>query len=262
MPRFAANLSMMFTDRPFLERFKAAADAGFKYVEYLFPYEYPAGELKKRLDEHGLQQVLFNTSPGDVARGEWGLSALPGREAEARRDIEQALAYAQMLKCPQVHIMAGVVPEGVGRDACLGTFVENIRFASDLFRPQGVRITLEALSPQVKPNYLLRSQHDTWAAVQAIDRDNVFIQFDYFHAQNVDGNLTRMTKEMFERIGHIQIASVPDRHEPDEGEINYPHVFVLLDRLGYAGYVGCEYNPRGRTEEGLAWLEPYLKQEA
>lgn len=258
MPRFAANLSMMFADRPFLERFKAAADAGFKYVEYLFPYEYPAEVLKKLLDDHGLKQVLFNTAPGEPARGEWGLSALPGREAEARQHIEQALAYAVALECPQVHIMAGVVPAGVDRQACMATFVENLRHASALFREQGVRIMLEALSPQVKPDYLLRSQYDTLAAVEAIDRDNVFIQFDYFHAQNVDGNLSRMTEAMIKRIGHVQIASVPERHEPDEGEVHYPHVFALLDRLGYEGYVGCEYNPRARTEDGLNWIRPYL----
>ncbi len=258
MPRFAANLTMMFVERPFLERFGAAAEAGFKYVEYLFPYEYPAAVLKQRLDEHGLKQVLFNTSPGDPAKGEWGLAALPGREAEARRHFEQALAYARELGCSQVHIMAGVVPEGVDRETCLATFVENIRHASALFRPYGVRIMLEALSPQAKPGYLLRSQLDTLAAVEAIARDNVFIQFDYFHAQNVDGNLSRMTEAMIGRIGHVQIASVPERHEPDEGEVHYPHVFALLDRLGYQGYVGCEYNPRGRTEDGLGWVKPYL----
>lgn len=258
MPRFAANLSMMFTERPFTERFKAAAEAGFTHVEYLFPYEYPAESLKKLLDDNGLQQVLFNTAPGDPAKGEWGLSALPGREAEARRQIAQALDYARTLACPQVHVMAGVVPEGVGREACLETFIDNIRHASALFRPDGVRIMLEAVSPQAKPGYLLRSQYDTLAAVEAIDRDNVFIQFDYFHAQNVDGNLSRMTEAMMNRIGHVQIASVPDRHEPDEGEVNYRHVFALLDRLGYSGYIGCEYNPRGRTEEGLGWVRPYL----
>lgn len=257
MPRFAANLSMMFTERPFLERFKAAADAGFKQVEYLFPYEYPVDVLRQQLDDNGLKQVLFNTSPGDPAKGEWGLAVLPGRELEARRLIDQALVYAEGLGCPQVHVMAGVVPEGVSRETCLATFIENVRYAAERFRDKGVKVMLEALSPQVKPGYLLRSQHDTLAAVEAIDRDNVFIQFDYFHAQNVDGNLTRLTEAMIGRIGHVQIASVPARHEPDEGEVNYPHVFALLDRLGYEGFVGCEYNPRGKTEDGLGWLKPY-----
>lgn len=254
MPVFAANLTMMFTERPFLERFQAAADAGFRHVEFLWPYEYPAAELKALLDRHGLKQVLFNTSAGDVQAGEWGLAALPGREADARRDIQQALDYAIALNCPTVHVMAAVVPEDADREDCFETFVDNLRWASDLFRPHGINIALEALSPQVKPDYFLKSQYDTLEVVKAVDRDNVFIQFDYFHAQNVDGNLTRMTGEMFPRIGHVQIASVPDRHEPDEGEVDYAHIFGLLDRLGYKGFVGCEYKPRGRTEDGLEWF--------
>lgn len=257
MPRFAANLTMMFTERPFPERFEAAARAGFRAVEYLWPYEHPASELKALLDRHGLKQVLFNTTAGDVAAGEWGRAALPGREADARQDIRQALDYALTLQCPSVHVMAGVVPPGTDRAACLQTFIANIRHASALFRPHGINIMLEALSPQGKPGYLLKSQHDALAALQAIDRDNVFIQLDYFHAQNVDGNLSRLTEAMFDHIGHIQISSVPDRHEPDEGEVHYPHLFALLDRLGYRGYIGCEYTPRARTEDGLAWLSTF-----
>ena len=257
MPKFAANLTMMFADRPFLERFKAAADAGFRYVEYLWPYDYPAAELKALLDKHGLKQVLFNSAAGDTKNGEWGLTALPGRESEAQRDIDQALEYAIALQCPTVHIMAGVVPAGADRNAYLNTYIDNVRYASERFRPHDIHIVLEALSPQVKPNYLLKSQYDTLAAVEAIDRDNVRIQFDYYHAQNVDGQLSAMTKAMFARIGHIQIASVPDRHEPDEGEVNYPYIFALLDELGYAGYIGCEYNPRGKTEDGLGWFAAY-----
>ena len=260
MPKFAANLTMMFADRPFLERFKAAADAGFRYVEYLWPYDYPAAELKALLDKHGLKQVLFNSAAGDTKKGEWGLTALPGRESEARRDIDQSLEYAIALQCPTVHIMAGVVPAGADRNAYLNTYIENVRYASERFRPHGIHIVLEALSPQVKPNYLLKSQYDTLAAVEAIDRDNVRIQFDYYHAQNVDGQLSAMTKAMFARIGHIQIAAVPSRFEPDEGEVNYPYIFALLDELGYAGYIGCEYNPRGKTEDGLGWLAAYREK--
>ena len=257
MPKFAANLTMMFTERPFPERFAAAAAAGFRYVEYLWPYDYPASELKALLDQHGLKQVLFNTAAGDTAAGEWGLAALPGREADARRDIDQALQYAIALACPTVHIMAGVVPEGARREDYFNTFVENVRYAAEQFRPHGINIALEALSPQVKPNYLLKSQYDTLAAVEAVARDNVYIQFDYYHAQNVDGQLSAMTEAMFPRIGHIQIAAVPTRFEPDEGEVNYPYIFALLDELGYAGYIGCEYNPRGKTEDGLGWFAAY-----
>ncbi len=257
MPKFAANLTMMFNEVPFLDRFEAAANAGFKYVEYLWPYEFPAQTLKAKLEQYGLKQVLFNTAAGDVSKGEWGLSAIPGREADARRDIDQALEYALALNCPNVHIMAGVVPEGEDREAYKQTFVQNVRYAAEKFKPHGIKIMLEALSPEVKPNYLLKSQFDTLEVVDLVDRDNVFVQLDYFHAQNVDGNLSRLTDKLNGRFAHVQIASVPDRHEPDEGEINYQYIFDKLDQIGYDGYVGCEYKPRGETTEGLDWFKPY-----
>ncbi|HBO38646.1 MAG TPA: hydroxypyruvate isomerase [Pasteurellaceae bacterium] len=257
MPKFAANLTMMFTELPFLDRFEAAAKAGFKYVEYLWPYEYPAETLKAKLKQYGLQQVLFNTAAGDVTKGEWGRSAIPGRESEGRHDIDQALEYAIALGCPNVHIMAAVVPEGADREAYKQTFVENIRYAAEKFKPHGIKIVLEALSPEVKPNYLLKSQFDTLGVVETVDRDNVFVQLDYFHAQNVDGNLSRLTDKLNGKFAHVQIASVPDRHEPDEGEINYQYIFDKLDQIGYEGYVGCEYNPRGETASGLDWFKPY-----
>lgn len=259
MPKFAANLSMMFKEVPFLDRFEAAAKAGFKYVEYLFPYEYPAAELKAKLDQYGLKQVLFNTAPGNVAAGEWGVSAIPGREAESHRDIDQALEYAIVLGCPNVHVMAGVVPEGADRQKYQETFIQNVRYAADKFKPYGIKVLLEALSPQVKPNYLMASQYQTLEIVEKVQRENVFVQLDYFHAQNVDGNLTRLTEKLGNKFAHIQIASVPDRHEPDEGEINYTHIFNKLDEIGYDGWVGCEYNPRGKTEDGLGWFEQYKK---
>lgn len=259
MPKFAANLSMMFKEVPFLDRFEAAAKAGFKYVEYLFPYEYPAAELKAKLDQYGLKQVLFNTAPGNVAAGEWGVSAIPGREAESHRDIDQALEYAIALGCPNVHVMAGVVPEGADRQKYQETFIQNVRYAADKFKPYGIKVLLEALSPQVKPNYLMASQYQTLEIVEKVQRENVFVQLDYFHAQNVDGNLTRLTEKLGNKFAHIQIASVPDRHEPDEGEINYTHIFNKLDEIGYDGWVGCEYNPRGKTEDGLGWFEQYKK---
>ena len=257
MPKFAANLTMMFNEVPFLDRFEAAANAGFKYVEYLWPYEFPAQTLKAKLEQYGLKQVLFNTAAGDVSKGEWGLSAIPGREADARRDIDQALEYALALNCPSVHIMAAVVPEGEDREAYKQTFVQNVRYAAEKFKPHGIKIMLEALSPEVKPNYLLKSQFDTLEEVDLVDRDNVFVQLDYFHAQNVDGNLSRLTDKLNGRFAHVQIASVPDRHEPDEGEINYQYIFDKLDQIGYDGYVGCEYKPRGETTEGLDWFKPY-----
>jgi hydroxypyruvate isomerase len=258
MPKFAANLSMMFTDRPFLDRFKAAADAGFKAVEFLFPYEFPAQTLAAKLKENGLQQVLFNTAPGDTSAGEWGLNALPGREQEARANLDAALEYAIALGCPSVHVMAGVVPVGQCSAKYRQTFIDNVRYAADKFAPHGINVLLEALSPAVKPNYLYSSQYQTAELVDLIDRPNVFIQLDTFHAQIVDGNLTRLIEKLNGRFAHVQIASLPDRHEPDEGEINYDYIFAVFDRLGYQGWIGCEYNPRGKTEEGLGWLKPYL----
>lgn len=257
MPKFAANLTMMFNEVPFLDRFEAAANAGFKYVEYLWPYDYPAAELKAKLEQYGLKQVLFNTAAGDVAQGEWGVSAIPGREADSHRDIDLALEYALALGCENVHVMAAVVPESEDREAYKQTFIKNVQYAADKFKSHGINVLLEALSPEVKPNYLLKSQFDTLEIVEAVNRDNVFVQLDYFHAQNVDGNLSRLTDKLKGKFAHIQIASVPDRHEPDEGEINYQYIFNKLDEIGYEGYVGCEYKPRAETTSGLGWFEQY-----
>ncbi|MFA9498967.1 2-oxo-tetronate isomerase [Mannheimia sp. E30BD] len=257
MPTFAANLTMMFNEVPFLDRFEAAAKAGFKYVEYLWPYDYPAEELKARLEKYGLKQVLFNTAAGDVSNGEWGVSAIPNREADSHRDIDLALEYALALGCENVHVMAAVVPQGEDREAYKQTFIKNVQYAADKFKPHGIKVLLEALSPEVKPNYLLKSQFDTLEIVEAVNRDNVFVQLDYFHAQNVDGNLSRLTDKLKGKFAHIQIASVPDRHEPDEGEINYQYIFNKLDEIGYEGYVGCEYKPRAETTSGLGWFEQY-----
>ncbi|MFV9066462.1 HPr family phosphocarrier protein [Serratia fonticola] len=258
MPKFAANLSMMFTEHSFLDRFDAAAAAGFKAVEFLFPYDYPADLLAEKLQQNGLQQVLFNTAPGDVGAGEWGLAALPGREQDARADIDRALEYAIALKCPNVHVMAGVVPPGEDIARYRETFISNIRYAADAFAPHGIKVLIEALSPPIKPNYLFSSQHQAAELVATIDRPNVFIQFDFFHAQLVDGNISNLIATLAGRYAHIQIASVPDRNEPDDGELNYPWLFAQLDKVGYQGWIGCEYKPRGETTVGLGWVKPYL----
>jgi hydroxypyruvate isomerase len=258
MPKFAANLSMMFTEYSFLDRFDAAAAAGFKAVEFLFPYDYPADQLVEKLQQNGLQQVLFNTAPGDVSAGEWGLAALPGREQDARADIDRALEYAIALKCPNVHVMAGVVPPGEDIARYRETFISNIRYAADAFAPHDIKVLIEALSPPIKPNYLFSSQHQAAELVATIDRPNVFIQFDFFHAQLVDGNISNLIASLTGRYAHIQIASVPDRNEPDDGELNYPWLFAQLDQVGYQGWIGCEYKPRGETTAGLDWVKPYL----
>lgn len=257
MPKFAANLTMMFNEFSFLDRFKAASEAGFKYVEYLWPYDYPPEILKQKLEQYNLKQVLFNTSAGDVSKGEWGVSAIPNRESDSHRDIDMALEYALALNCPNIHVMAAVVPDGEDKEKYKQTFINNLHYASDKFKPFGINILIEALSPEVKPNYLLKSQFDTLEIVERTQRDNIFIQLDYFHAQNVDGNLSRLTDRLKGKFAHVQIASVPDRHEPDEGEINYNYLFNKLDEIGYQGYVGCEYNPRSKTTEGLNWFQKY-----
>lgn len=259
MPKFAANLSTQFGEVPFIERFAAADNAGFRAVEFLFPYDYPAEVIKAELEKHQLELVLFNTAAGNVQAGEWGVSAIPGREEEAHADIDRALEYALALNCPQVHVMASTVPNGADRAAYEETFVRNMHYAAERFAPQGIRLLLEALNPVTKPNYLYSSQYQTLAMMERIDRSNVFTQLDLFHAQLVDGNLSHLIREYAGRYRHIQIASAPHRHEPDEGEINYPYLFSLLDEVGYDGWVGCEYFPRGRTEAGLGWFAPYAK---
>ncbi len=257
MPKFAANLSTLFNELPFLERFDAAAKAGFKGVEFLFPYEYDAAVLKEALTRNNLELVLFNTAPGNVAAGEWGVSAIPGREADARRDIDRALAYALALDCRQVHVMASVVPPGTDREIWCRTFIDNVRYAADRFAPHGIRVLLEALNPKTKLNYLYSSQYQTLDIVKRVDRSNVFTQLDLFHAQLVDGNLSHLIADYVGQYQHIQIASAPDRHEPDEGELNYTWLFDLIDRSGYQGWIGCEYFPRTTTLEGLGWFDAW-----
>ncbi|QPR27309.1 HPr family phosphocarrier protein [Edwardsiella hoshinae] len=254
MPRFAANLSTMFCEYPFTTRFAAAAQAGFHAVEFLFPYGYPAADLRRLLDDHRLTLALFNTPPGDTNAGQWGRSALPGAEAAARADIDLALSYAQALACQRVHVMAGVIPPGERPADCRRVFIRNLRYAADRFAEHGKQILVEALSPSVKPGYLFSSQYQALAIVDEVDRPNLAIQLDLFHAQRVDGNLTQLIRDYAGRYGHVQIASVPDRHEPDEGEISYPWLFNLLDQVGYTGWVGCEYTPRAETLSGLSWL--------
>ncbi|QIQ20223.1 2-oxo-tetronate isomerase [Zophobihabitans entericus] len=258
MPKFAANLTTMFTEYPFLERFKAAAQAGFRAVEFLSPFEYPASVLKQELDNHGLQLVLFNTTVGNTAKGEWGLNALPGRESDARANIDLALEYALALNCQTIHVMAGVVPEGQQQYLYEQVQVDNVRYAADKYAPHNISIVLEALSDVVKPNYLYASQYHTLKLVKRINRPNVSVQIDLFHAQIVDGNLTHLLQNLNGHFGHIQVASVPDRHEPDDGEVNFTYLFNLLDQLGYSGWIGCEYIPKNTTKAGLNWIKPYL----
>ncbi len=260
MPRFAANLTMLFKEHEFLERFEQAAKNGFEAVEFLWPYAYKKQELKQILDDTHLTLALFNTTAGDTAKGEWGHAALPGRETEFSDEIEQALDYADALNCKTVHVMSAVVPFECERELCHQVFVANMRKAAQRASKFGVTLTMEALCPEIKRNYLYSSQYETMALAREIGCDNVKTQFDTFHAQMVDGNLTRLIRDFKGAYAHVQIAAAPSRQEPDEGEINYDYIFKLLDDCGYRGYVGCEYNPRTTTVAGLGWFEKWRKR--
>jgi hydroxypyruvate isomerase len=256
MPRFAANLSMMFTEVPFLKRFKLAAKAGFEAVEFLFPYAYEPEVIASELQQHGLTQALFNMPPGNWDGGERGMAAIPGREQEFRDNVELALHYALAVDCRILHAMSGLVA-GIDRKACEETFNRNFRHAADRLAPHGITLLVEAINSRNMPGYFIAHQMDAIALVEKVDRPNVAVQLDLYHAQIMNGDLTCLIEKMSGRFAHVQIASVPGRHEPDEGEVNYPHLFSVLDASGYKGWIGCEYTPRGRTEDGLDWFAPY-----
>lgn len=254
MPRFAANLSMMFNEVPFPERFAAAAKAGFAAVEFLFPYDHPAADVARWLTDNKLTNVLFNMPPGDWAAGERGMASLPGRETEFRAGVAKALEYALALGTPTIHAMAGLLPAGADREAHQRTFVDNIRYAARELAKHGLTLVIEPINARDIPGYFLNTQAEGHAIRQEIGEPNLKVQMDFYHAQITEGDLSMTLRNNFAGVGHIQIASVPARHEPDEGEVNYPHLFRLLDELGYTGWVGCEYRPRGRTEDGLGWF--------
>lgn len=260
MPRFAANLSFLYPELPFAERFAAAAADGFGAVEYLFPYDEAPATLAQRLRDHGLRQVLFNAPPGDWAAGERGLAALPGRNAEFMAGIERALDYATALACPRVHVMAGLLPAGADLARHRACFVERLQTAAARAATAGVTLTIEPINPRDMPGYFLTHQAQAHALLDDIGASNVQVQMDLYHAQIVEGDLATRLRRWLPtgRVGHLQIAGVPERHEPDIGEINYPYLFRLIDELGYDGWIGCEYRPRrgavpGGTSAGLAW---------
>jgi len=265
MPRFAANLSMLYNDVDFLDRFAAAARDGFKAVEYLFPYAFASDELAARLKANGLQQVLFNAPPGNWDGGERGIACLPGREAEFHEGIGQALAYAKALNCPRVHVMAGLLPTGKTRADVLATYVANLRFAAAEAAKVGVNILIEPINERDMPGFFLNRQDQAHALVAEIGASNVKVQMDLYHAQIVEGDLAMKIRKYLPTgaVGHFQIAGVPERHEPDIGEINFVYLYKLLDELGYDGWIGCEYKPkRGAaphaTSDGLGWLKAWL----
>ncbi len=253
MPRFAANLTMMFNEHPFLDRFQAASDAGFNAVEYLFPYDFPAQEIAARLESAGLKQALFNMPAGVWANGERGLACLEGRRDEFLGAVDDALAYARVIETPMLHMMAGL-----GDPMDKGTiqrFKEALQIAADKTGEAGVGLVIEPINARDMPGYFLSNFKQALEFVQEIDQPHMRLQFDIYHRQITHGDVITGLREMMPWIGHIQTASVPLRNEPGTGELNDKVIFEEIDRLGYAGYVGCEYRPAGRTTDGLAWLK-------
>jgi len=258
MPRLAANLSMMYTELPFLERFGAAARDGFRAVEFLFPYAFEASQIAAELDRHGLQQVLFNTWPGDFDAGERGLAAIPGREADFLAGVDRAIGYARALRCPRLHAMAGLMPAQADRARWRATYVANLREAARRCADAGLDLLMEPINPRDIPGYFINTQAEAHAVRAEIGASNLKVQMDLYHCQIVEGDLAMKIRQYLPGVGHFQIAGVPQRHEPDLGEIHYPYLFALIDELGFDGWIGCEYRPRAGTSEGLGWAKPWL----
>lgn len=256
MPRFAANISLMFTELPFLDRFAAAARAGFRGVEFLFPYEHDPHAIRAALDAAGLVPVLFNCPPGDPQAGERGLAALSGREAAFEESFALALAYAAIIRPARLHVMAGLASGTKARRVYIG----NLRRAAA--RAPDQVLTIEPINTRDIPGYFLNRSDEAAAVIAEVGAPNLKLQFDLYHAQIMEGDLTRRLAQLMPVIGHVQIAGVPDRHEPDRGEVNFPHLFAELDRLGHDGWVGCEYHPAGRTGDGLGWFRHAIEQSA
>jgi hydroxypyruvate isomerase len=256
MPKFAANLSMMYPEHALLDRFAAASRDGFEAVEYLFPYEFAAKDIGARLRDHGLEQVLFNAPPGDWVAGERGFACLPGRDAEFRDAIARALDYARALRCPRVHVMAGLVPEGASRESLRGTYVERLHYAAEAGATAGVTMLIEPINTRDIPGFFLNRQDEAHAIVAGVGSPHLKVQMDLYHCQIVEGDVAMKIRRYLPtgNVGHVQIAGVPERHEPDVGEVHYPYLLDLLDSTGYDGWVGCEYRPKAGTSAGLGWF--------
>jgi len=257
MPRFAANLSMMFNEVPFLDRFALAAKAGFKGVEFLFPYEHKAAEIAARLQDNGLQQVLFNAPAGDFAKGERGMAAIPGKQAAFRDSIKLALEYAATLACPRLHIMAGLKPEGVAHDTLTAVYGANLAYAAEECAKLGVKPIIEPINHRDIPGFFLNTTDQAAAIIAAIGPEKLGLQFDLYHCQITEGDVVKRVEKHLPLIAHMQVADTPGRNEPGTGEVNWPFVFKTIDALGFRGWIGCEYRPAGETLAGLSWFAPY-----
>lgn len=259
MPKFAANLTMMFNEVPFAERFRTAAIAGFDAVECLFPYSMPSGDFARALASHGLKQAMFNLFPGDWDAGDRGMACHAARFDEVKRSVDLGLEYATAAGVDRLHLMAGM---GDPRDSThLSAYIRSVDYVAERFAEHGLNLLIEPINSRSMPGYFLNDFNLAEKVIHDLGRSNVFIQFDIFHRQIIHGDVVTSFRRLLPIVGHVQIASVPSRHEPDREEINYPHVFALLDEAGYQGFVGCEYVPQAGTLAGLAWFEPYKRRQ-
>jgi hydroxypyruvate isomerase len=258
MPKFAANLSMMFTEVPFLDRFAAASEAGFTAVEFLFPYEYSPEVVQSKASAAGVQVTLFNMPAGDWNLGERGIACIPGREEEFRAGVAMALTYATHLGTGSLHAMAGIVPQGVDPKACRITLIENLKYAAAELAKHNITLLLEAINTRDMPGFSVSTQIDSYSVCTVVNAANLKMQMDLYHMQVMEGDLATKLKYFAPHCGHIQIAGCPERNEPDTGEIRYEYLYRLLDDLGYKGWLGCEYRPAGKTTDGLGWMQPFV----
>ncbi|MDH4249032.1 MAG: hydroxypyruvate isomerase [Deltaproteobacteria bacterium] len=259
MPKFNANLTMLYNEVDFLQRFGKAAAAGFKGVEYLFPFAYPAAQLAEELKKHKLEQVLHNLPAGNWDKGERGIAVLPDRVGEFQEGVGRAIEYAKTLGCKQLNCLVGLTPKNVAADLVHKTLVENLRFAAKALDKEGIRLLVEPLNSQDVPGFHLVHTKDALKVFDEVGHANLWLQYDIYHMQIMEGNLTRAIRDNLKRIAHLQLADNPGRNEPGTGEIHYPNLFRFIDEAGYKGWIGCEYKPAKGTDEGLGWVKPYLK---
>ncbi len=255
MPRFAANLTMLFNEMPFLDRFERAAQTGFGAVEFLFPYAFTANEIKRRLDDNGLELVLHNLPAGHWDAGERGIACHPDRADEFRAGVSRAIEYATTLRAPRLNCLAGKAPEGISDAALRKTFVANLAYAADETKKSGIKLLIEPINTFDIPSFYLNRTAQAVSILDEVNADNAFVQYDIYHAQRMEGELAATIEKYLPRIGHIQLADNPGRNEPGSGEINYAFLFAHLDRIGYDGWIGCEYKPAAGTEAGLGWRQ-------
>ncbi|MFQ5937823.1 MAG: 2-oxo-tetronate isomerase [Acidiferrobacterales bacterium] len=258
MPKFAANLTMLFNEVDFLDRFEAAAHAGFKGVEYLFPYTYDKDALAERLQQHGLTQVLHNLPAGDWGAGDRGIGCHPDRVTEFQDSVANAIEHATALGCKQVNCLAGIAPAGVAKEKLRETFITNLKFAAPKLKEADIALLIEPINTIDIPGFYLNYSDQALKIIKEVDSDNLYLQYDIYHMQVMEGDLARTIENNLNSIRHFQLADNPGRHEPGTGEINYPFLFDTIDRLGYQGWIGCEYKPQTATQEGLDWVRPYL----